>query len=189
MGEGRGLLMPTPEEPLLAPWKLNPIAAVGGLLAVGYAPGTDLLLVGSHDGLGVFDCLTGERLLRDNAAEGYPATATLELEGIGPLAGLRIRTAGLLGGGLPLGTEEGTFHLDIQPAVFAGDFAPYRGKPCWEVRLDDTTSWVGHETRYARTCLIYHGFSLRAAGFSETGKSFVVAESHSLHMFVREDRL
>lgn len=181
--------MPTPEEPLPTPWKLNPIVAVGGLLAVGYAPGTDLLLVGSHDGLGVFDCLTGERLARDNAAEGYPDAVTLELDGIGPLKGLRIRTAGLHGGGLPLGTADGAFGLDIQPAIFAGDFAQHRGKPCWDVRLDDTTSWVSRETRYTLTCLIYHGFSLRAVGFSETGKTFVIAESHSLHMFVREDRL
>ena len=150
---------------------------MGGLLAVGYAPGTDLILVGSHDGLGVFDCLTGGRLARDSTAEGYPDVATLVLEGIGPLAGQQIRTAGLHGGGLPLGVDEGTLHLEIEPAVYAGDFVPYQGKPCWEVRLSDATS----------TCLLYHDFSLRAVGFSETGKSFIIATSSDLWMFSREE--
>lgn len=179
--------MPIPEEPLLRPWKRNPSVAVGGVLAVGYASGTDFLLVGSHDGLGVFDCLTGQRLARDKFAEGYPDPATLELEGIGLLAQRRIRTAGLHGGGLPLGTVEATFSLDVRPAVYAGDFERYRGKPCWEVQLIDSTSWVAAENRYTRTCLLYHDFSLRAAGFSETGRTFVIAESHTIHIFVREN--
>ncbi|MBB6053602.1 hypothetical protein [Armatimonas rosea] len=179
--------MPILIESLLPPWKLVQTWGVGGLLGVGYAPGTDLLLVGSHDGLGVFDVLKGERIAREREAEGYPDESTLLLEGIGLLAGQRIRTAGLHGGGLPLGAGDGIWHLELEPAIYSGDYAPYRGKACWQIRLIDGRSWVGREGRHLKTCLLYQSFDFRATGFSETGKSFIIATSSDLWMFSREE--
>jgi hypothetical protein len=47
------------------PWKKIANHAVGGLFQIGYAEDSDLLLVLSHNGRGIFDCLTGERIARD----------------------------------------------------------------------------------------------------------------------------
>src|SRR3954469_18142200 len=50
-----------------APWKRMAAHAVGALTEVGYAENSDLLLVVSSQGRGLFDCLTGERIARDYA--------------------------------------------------------------------------------------------------------------------------
>jgi hypothetical protein len=95
-----------------APWRPRGAHAVGGLTDVGFGRGTDLLLVVSHDGRGVFDCLTGARVARDPSMpepdeDDWQDTHELEAEGIGPLAGQTVRTSGLAGGGLPEGTPDG----------------------------------------------------------------------------------
>ncbi|WP_394793941.1 hypothetical protein [Armatimonas sp.] len=178
--------MSVPEQPLLPPWRLVNSWAVGGLIAVGYAPNTDMLLAGSGTGLGVFDCLTGSRLARNHESDGYPEARTLLFDGFGPLDGQKIRAAGLGGGGLPLSAGDGIWHLELEPAIYAGTSDYYKGRPCWQITLIDGRSWVGRESRHLRTCMLYHYLDFRAAGFSETGRSFVIATSDTLYMFAQE---
>src|SRR5262249_51453755 len=93
---------------VLPPWRPHPAYAVGGLFGVGYAAGSDLLLVLSSQGRGVFDCVTGEKLARDHEeAHDFFDPVRLIAEGFGPLAGQPVRIAGLFGGGLPLTTSDG----------------------------------------------------------------------------------
>jgi len=47
------------------PWRHVASHGIGGLTDIGYGEGSDLLLVVSHNGRGVFDCLSGERVARD----------------------------------------------------------------------------------------------------------------------------
>jgi hypothetical protein len=94
-----------------APWRRISAIAIGGLTEVGFAVGTDLLLVLSAQGRGLFDCATGERLARDyeEPTRDSPWYGDLDLwaMGIGPLQGQRIGLAGIFGGGLRRATADG----------------------------------------------------------------------------------
>jgi hypothetical protein len=90
------------------PWRLVP-CNIGGITAVGFGPGTELLLVQTHSGLGVIDVATGRTVARDNEQDkspdddAYPVFAS----GIGPLNGQRVSLAGLWGGGLRTTAPDG----------------------------------------------------------------------------------
>jgi hypothetical protein len=151
-------------------------SAVGGLTDVGFAPHSDLLLVVSSQGRGVFDGLSGKRIARDaSVPEGddpdWFDTFELTSEGIGSLAGQRIRTAGLHGGGLPLLTRDG-----------------------WSVeRL--TLDWPDETLLLCQPWK--HGYKpgefvkvavhseVRAWGFSPTGRSLILAISSNLAIWSR----
>ena len=100
-------LLNLPETPPPKPWRQLPVRVVGGLTDVGFLDSSDTLIVVSHDGRGVFDCTTGERLARDPSNVFEFDTANLLVRGIGPLDGHLIRTAGLHGGGLASQTADG----------------------------------------------------------------------------------
>jgi len=97
-----------PIQPPPSPWKRVASYAVGGLTEIGFANQSDLVLVVSSNGRGVFDCTSGERLARDDdTADWWYDPVQLQAAGIGPLDGQFIRLAGLHGGGLPLSTRDG----------------------------------------------------------------------------------
>ena len=151
------------------PWKKVADHAVGGLFQVGYAEDSDLLLVLSHNGRGIFDCLTGERIARDSEnAYDHFNTSKLLADGFARLSGQRLRMAGLHGGGLPLSTEDGWYLEGRKKSdqVFLTKASPAEEEEC---------ALVGE----GRVC------ELRAFGFSETGQSFVIATSCSLVIFAR----
>ena len=160
--------IPTLHEPP-TPWRRLPVHAIGGLFGVGYAAGSDLLIVLSSQGRGVFDCLSGKKLARDyNEAHDFFDSIRLTAIGFGPMAGQSIRIGGLFGGGLPLTTADG-WCLDTQA----------RGWPTHSVFLTAPGS-------RDPVCIGEDGVcELRACGFSETGRSFVIATSCDLTMFTR----
>lgn len=142
---------------------------VGGLIQVGYATGSDLLLVLSGNGRGVFDCLTGQKLARDydEASDGFDPIR-LTAAGLGPIEGQTVRVAGLYGGGLPRTTFDGWF-LEAQARAWPKHSIYLRAPAAREpVCIDDDG-----------VC------ELRAYGFSETGRSFIIATSCDLTMFTR----
>lgn len=73
--------------------------AIGGLTEVGFVPGSSLLLVVSHQGRGVLNLDSGDRVARDGEETGdwFDASRPAVL-GIGPLNGRWIEVAGLAGG-------------------------------------------------------------------------------------------
>ena len=91
-----------------APWRLVGGSGIGGLTEVGFAESSDDLLVVSHQGRGLFDCLTGERLARDHE-EFFENSddSGLTAPGIGRRETTIFRTAGLHGGGLATYTRDG----------------------------------------------------------------------------------
>ena len=158
-------------QPPPMPWKLLTTWAVGGLIQVGYAEDSDLLLVLSHQGRGVFDCKTAEKVARDydDMYEQFNPTK-FTATGFGPLGGQAIRMAGLFGGGLPR-SAEGEWFLSEEAPAWPTRSIYLRGGP---QDLEDVC--VGHDG----SC------ELRAYGFSETGRTFVIATSCDLMIFARD---
>ncbi len=157
------------------PWKHVATHAAGGLTEIGYAPDSDLLLVISSNGRGVYDCRTGERVARDREEIWEDLDETrLVSRGIGPLSDLRIRLAGLHGGGLPTTTEDG-WNLDII-ALDWPQHSMFLTLPYKSLFQDD-----GHSYKITQDGVA----EFRAAGFSETGRSFVFATGSDLEIYAR----
>lgn len=166
--------LPASEPP--SPWHEATIHFVGGLTDVGFADSSDLLLVISHDGRGLFDCVSGERIARDHSNDFARDTANLLAPGIGPITGQPIRTAGLYGGGLALTTADG-WSLDAAvltwpiPTLFLSPPGQslygrtFTGSP-------GTTKLGGDDT-------------IRVFGFSPTGRSFIIGSSSDLIIYNR----
>jgi hypothetical protein len=158
------------------PWRIAGGAGIGGLTEVGFADGTDDLLVVSSQGRGLFDCLTGERIARD-CEEMFENDdeSGMTAPGIGKHANTIFRLAGLQGGGLSLFTRDGWgIHVVQLPWPIHVVFltSEYKGL------TDDT----GHITKLCND----EPCSYRAAGFSPTGRSFVVATSGELTIYTRD---
>src|SRR5205085_11009349 len=91
-----------------SPWRHVEDFAIGGLRNIGFAPDSDVMLVVSSQGAGLFDCIGGIRLARDPDYEiTYGEEVRLSANGIGVLSGQVIRMAGLHGGGLRTCTLDG----------------------------------------------------------------------------------
>jgi hypothetical protein len=159
-----------------SPWKLAGGSAVGGLSDVGFAPGSDLLLVVSSQGRGVFDCLTGERVARDRsvpegASPDWQDPFELWAVGIGPLAGQHIRTAGLSGGGLSVATRDG-WSVERLALEWPDETLLLRRGWGFGYRPDEIFKIAVHS-------------EVRAWGFSPTGRSLVYATSSDLAIWSR----
>ena len=166
--------LPVSEAP--SPWRAAAVHSVGGLTDVGFGISSDLLLVLSHDGRGLFDCASGERIARDRSTNFEHDTANLLARGIGPIAGQLVRTAGLYGGGLALTTADG-WNLDSAvltwptPTLFLSPPGEslygrtFTGSP-------GTTKLGGDET-------------IRVFGFSPTGRAFIIGSSSDLTIYNR----
>ncbi|MDX8034157.1 hypothetical protein SK803_28395 [Lentzea sp. BCCO 10_0856] len=177
----RAKFLAAPTVPAPPPWRPadSHVIAVGGLLGVGFATdpgsGRDLLLVASTRGLGLFDTVTGERLARDNEPDsGWPDDNDLTCQGIGPIARRRVPMAGQEGGGLHTGAEG--WSVDVaspdwpNERVLLSTGSPYTGGEHGE------TWWHIYHSRYSE---------LRAAGFSPSGMTLVVATSSDVNLWTR----
>ena len=149
-----------------APWRRIPIH-IGGVTAVGFGAGTELLLVLTHSGLGVVDATTGVTVSRDvEPSEVYSHRCPLYAAGIGPLAGERVPLAGLWGGGLRTVAEDGWVVHRISPdwpmdcVVLCAPEYPELDEP-------------------SKVFMIAKDLvpSIRAYGFSDSGGSLVVAST------------
>jgi hypothetical protein len=146
--------------------------AVGGLLAVGLAPGTELVLVVSASGLGVFDG-AGRKLARKLDADltGYPD----HVAGIGPIAGVEVRLMGCEGGTAlprttPDGWQLGVLHPDDCKGIWLA--------PPHHTLEPPAVGCIRLAKRFEE---------IRAAGFSDSGRTLLIAEQHTLHLFQTGD--
>ena len=165
-----------PVLPPPAPWRHVGTFGIGGLASIGFGDGTDLLLVESTDGFGVFDCRTGERVGRDrDGGSCWEDTVALRANGIGPLEGMVVRMAGLHGGGLPTMTTD-LWSVEI--------VCPDWPAAAVVLQHDRQSVWLPEQSPgCVKVCDVE---ILRAAGFSGTGRSLAVAEwSHTLYLFHR----
>jgi hypothetical protein len=159
------------------PWKQIAVAAVGGLTDVGFGESTDLLLVASGAGRGVFDCRTGVRLARDAGDDLIFDIGNLLLDGIGPLAGKRVRMSGMYGGGLACQTTDG-WCVERHPLAWPDD-------ELFLSRPGQSMLWSPPSQPMKLTKLAGFTSEIRAFGFSPTGQSLVVATAADVSIFGR----
>jgi hypothetical protein len=170
-----------PAGPPPAPWRSVAVRSVGGLTEVGIgssAAGEEFVLVVSGTGRGVVST-GGEVVARDHDDQLADWYEPIELvaTGIGPLAGQRVRLAGLAGGGLALDTADG-WSVGRYPVDW----------PDERVILEPPNTgvlWPGHESG----CVTLLGPDLphevRTVGFSRTGRLLVIATSGDLALYTR----
>lgn len=159
-------------EPPPRPWRQIQTFAVGGLLEVGFAPDSDLLLVVSSQGRGLIDCLSGERIARDYEPpdDAWYDEGHLRARGIGPLQSEWIRLAGLHGGGL----------LTIQRDGWSVESIPLDWPQTCLLLVPPRSDIYDPKGRFTKLAVEY---SPIAFGFSETGASLVFATSSDLTIF------
>jgi hypothetical protein len=165
----------TPLVENISGWNRITSIAVGGLRSVGFDRHTDLLLVVSSQGRGVIDCLSGEKLARDDE-EYYEGEEHLEAEGIGLLEGKIIQMTGLFGGGLPLTTEDG---WSIKVVCL--------NWPIEEVLISPPDSYLygSIHNRTDRFEKVLSDSCIRAVGFSHSGRSLVIATTSDVTIYGR----
>jgi hypothetical protein len=160
------------------PWRHVGTFAVGGLISIGFSRAHEWLVVSSHQGIGIIDCVAGTRIARDADADGYP-DRYLEIMGIGPIAHEWITTAGLHGGGIPLATENG-WAIEIVTLDW----------PEQEIILLAPGNDLYGTLHEKQSCFhrIAAESTLRATGFSYSGKTLVVATSSEVAIYSRVER-
>ena len=159
------------------PWRKVGTLPVGGLTEVGFGDSTDLLLVISGAGRGVVDGHTGRLIARDDSDDLFFDAGNLLAEGIGPLAGVKVRVAGLRGGGLSTNTSDG-WGLERLPRAWPDDeliLSPPGQTMLWTPR-DQPVKLIKLAGFISEVC---------AFGFSPTGKVFIVATASDLAIFSR----
>ncbi|MFC8085259.1 hypothetical protein [Streptomyces sp. NPDC057340] len=169
------------------PWRSVALVPVGGLLGIGFAShpesGHDLVMVVSHDGHGLFDAVTGDKIARDRDPGPEGSTpdeaADLSCPGLGPVEGSRVHIAGLFGGGLHAGTRDG-WELEVVTPAWPNErvllsrdgglpHAGPHGEGWWHIFHADYSTF-------------------RAAGFSPSGRTIAVATSSDLSLWTRHHR-
>ncbi|WP_104819882.1 hypothetical protein [Kitasatospora sp. MMS16-BH015] len=175
-----------PVLPAPTPWRgtFGRCTPIGGLLGIGFATAPeddrDLVMVVSVDGHGLFDAATGEKIAREldpGPEDSTPdAVPDLSCPGIGPLAGTRVRIAGLFGGGLHTTTQDG-WTVEVVSPDWPNDRV-----------LLSTDGGMPHDGPHGETW--WHIFDsahseLRAAGFSPSGRTLAVATSSDLTLWTR----
>lgn len=186
----RDRLLAAPVLPAPAPWQpvFSPrpasCAPVGGLLGIGFAThpdsGNDLVMVVSHDGHGLFDAVSGEKIARDRDPDDEDwtpdGTADLTCPGLGPVAGARVHIAGLYGGGLHM-TAAGGWGLEVV----------YPAWPHERILLTHGSGMPHREPHGDGWWHVFHSHysELRAVGFSPSGRTLAVATSSDLTLWTR----
>jgi len=158
---------PYPKPPTLnpcndlpAPWTRRAVHFTGGLAGIGFAHGTNMLLVVSHVGRGVVDFASSELVARDS--QEIPDSEFQEnpfvVTGIGPIAGVPVHCFGLWGSGvLSAATQDG---WSLQSGAL---YSP---------------SGAAHQ-------LPPPDAALRAVGFSPDGQVLLYATAASLILYYR----
>ncbi|SHN76973.1 hypothetical protein SAMN05216311_11368 [Chitinophaga sp. CF418] len=162
-------------------WIYKNTFSVGGLENIGYAPGQDKLIVLSNQGRGIFDCIKGEKIARqhnDSDWWEYFNQTTNSIAGFDILDQIEISTCGLYGQDhLRKITDDGWALTISKPEPDDTPFEEYLVQRIYLVSPDKKeTIFVTKDG----PC------ELRAFGFSDTGKSFIVALSCDLTIYSRE---
>lgn len=151
--------------PIPPPWRLVAEVPIGGLYAIGFAAGSEDVLVVSQDGRGLIRATTGNRVARDyDHSWSWYAKAPPTAQGIGPCASECVAVSGVDGGRLLTETPDGWFLV--------------LGKDVLAIVSPD-----GQRTEFSPR---WQGEPVRAFSFSPSGRSLAVAvSSHTLELYTR----
>ncbi|MEP7319834.1 MAG: hypothetical protein ABI921_13860, partial [Panacibacter sp.] len=110
-------------------WTHKNTFAIGGLENVGYASNQDLLIVLSSQGQGIFNCISGEKIARQNDDINWWDNfnqATNSIVGFDHLTNIEIQTCGLYGvDNLPKTTADGWTLIISEPQPDDKPFEQY----------------------------------------------------------------
>ena len=155
------------------PWMRIATVTAEGLQSVGFAPNTELLLMVSAQGREVFDLETGDVVSHD--PEPYIGERVqLRAQGIGPLEDHIIHMSGALGGGLPLTTEDGWTIMSV--------FLEWPTRCLFMLPPDVDIMASEVDERFFK---LGEDATIRAFGFSDSGKSLVIATSTDVTFWTR----
>lgn len=162
-------------------WSEGPVVAVGGLTEVGWCADGRHLLVLSSSGRGVLDTANGAWVARDRRtdfASWFDATR-LRAHSIGAHSGEPVSVSGLAGGGLAAQSQDGWSIEVVHPDWPYADVI--LGRPGCAVLYE-----VAQAGKHVPGCRqIARVLELRAAGFSPTGETVVVADGGEVRIFRR----
>ena len=159
-----------------APWQRGYLH-VGGVCGVAFSADGRWLLVISHNGTGLFDCESLERVSRDYSDYGAYDRQTGTVDGIGALEGMRVPIHGMRG------------------AIETSAQLPTRTADGWELQWKEEPEYLGRPDTpvYLRAphqvagpgYLLGEFEPIYAIGFSPTGRTLVIAESYTITVFSR----
>jgi len=159
-----------------SPWRRVGNWGIGGMRAIGYSDCSRYIMVETSDGRGLFDCKTGEKILRDRSKH---KDRELELlcDGFGPIEGHSVRMSGLHGGGLPLFASDG-WAIEIISSW-----------PKTQVLLIEPGSWLfgakyGKPDNFQK---IWSGYEICGCGFSYSGETLCIGESSDLVIYSKSE--
>jgi hypothetical protein len=144
--------------------------AVGGLLSAGFADGTEYVLVVSASGRGVFDAARLTKVGRDRD----PIDVEDRVRGIPPIEGVEVPQMSTYGRvSLPRTTPDDWSLGVLSPE---GDASVWLCAPSVDVEHPTPTGSMRFDKRFEE---------VRAAGFSASGNSLLIAEQHTIHLYHR----
>jgi hypothetical protein len=154
--------------------------AIGALENVGFAPGQDKLLVLSTQGQGIFDCITGEKIVQKNDGADWWNNfneTTNSISGFDCLDGTIVATHGLYGDDHLLKDTQDGWTLSIsKPEPDEKPFEKYLIQKIYLISPDEQQKiFIAKDG----PC------EFRAYGFSETGNSFIIASNCDLIIYSR----
>jgi len=164
-------------------WVHKNTFAIGGLENVGFVPAKEFLIVLSSQGQGIFDCKTGEKIARQNDNGEWWDKFNEEsnsIIGFDFLDNVEIRTHGFYGeDNLPKINEEGWELMLTDPEPDEKPFEKYLVQKIYLVSPN----------KKKKIFISKDGpCELRAYGFSDSGKTFIVALSCELVIFREEKK-
>ncbi len=162
-------------------WQQKIVYAIGGLQNVGYVTGEDVLIVLSLQGAGIIDCLSGARLARNNKENWQEKfnEKNATVIGFDFLTDVVIKTHGLFGGDSLYKRSLDGWRLSRKNSYSIFRFLRLKSSKREIVYLHSPNMKESKVVHDASTC------ELRAYGFSDTGKSFIIASSCELVIYRR----
>ncbi|MEW5677259.1 hypothetical protein ABGT15_13170 [Flavobacterium enshiense] len=162
-------------------WRHKNTFAIGGLEDVGYEENKDILLLLSSQGEGIFDCISGEKIARkSNAFEWWKRydQGQNSIKGFDILENIEIKTSGLIAGDNLLKSTKDGWKLSLSEPE--QDEKPFENFTIQNIYLENPEMKI-------KTFITKDGpCEIRTFGFSETGKSFVIALSCEIIIYSRE---
>ena len=163
-------------------WTRKGYFSIGGFLYFGFAESSDIMLVISANGRGLFDLSKNEKIARDHSSD-FPLDETLLIsKGFDILEGETIKLAGKFGGSiLPVSNKSLETLVRVSPLY-----------PCEDIIFQPPYENCFADGRFKNissdNCVrLYRGF-LYCYGFSFSGKYFVIADEGGITYWEAEDK-
>lgn len=162
-------------------WKKRNIWAIGGLREIGFQPNSDLLLVLSGQGRGIFDCIADKKIERDYYdyyMEDWDSKVGI-VEGIGLLENKRIKCGGFEAPDVLKKETIDGWQVKVKKELRLN----------WEKKnqIAEVMFLQNSQTdKIIEVGTFYYGIN-RGYGFSDTGNVFVIGTSSDLHVWSRSN--